>query len=948
VEIEQKRIFFCISPHINYYHSYRGDSIGPAGFGHDLRTMAGILSQIEAIEAKGLCGGVVRVTWDYADLFWSVQLQQAYQPDVLEKVIERCRAGKDDVLIGSWGNVGQPWLDAEEFRVQHAWNLENSMGIGLEQLFPGRVAPYVRNQETMLTQGMIEEYAHLGVEGVCVYYSAIPFDNGRPFLNPRLDWNQRYGLVRFDSMVSDASTLMIPMYGFGDALDHLSVKSWFKKIRRKQEMGEIRGHALVFLNFDMDSETWTGRRISRIVRWLPNMRGLWELAEAVDALDYVEFANLIDVIPRLVSSGHVYGKATLGPDVADGNFNGFHNWAQKYNNTKFWTIGQRARYLKCVADTLTNSQLSQAKGEADALLRDGDDTSDTYLKHKLLFASTTHFGMAMPLNHPHRDTTAVMHARAHYRAAARAAALALEDAVPKMFEVGGNGDAGPRVVILPMRRRGITEWEQKPVGSPLLVRIPAPSELAEERAGEPLLLRVAGDAPQTGATVRAGLYASGPDVPALLETVVPPGCFGESDHLLGTVVPAEGSPAPSPGKGSSRLEATPRVLRNESLAVGIDAEGNLTSLSYEGRDFGCHRFLDSGVGYGEDPERTRAVTPERSRIDVVRDGSDGVSAALRVSGDFEVRPGCVGRADKVLTVYAGLPALFVAVETSFPRTEGAATSAMEASAVQTAYDPNWQEVMPCEVRPDLVGDGRPLRIWRHNFLGRVSCFDLDMREVDAENADMACLSSAISDGWMAVSTGEYGLLVGFNALEAANFAYAPIKVRDRGFGDASRAGQQIRLNPFGTYFGRMLHYWHDGTGHAQEIVTATSSTYRSTGPSFNGKTIAFELVLVPYRGDAPPDEAQSLANHFAFPPLALMEKPGAERPAATSFAPFEEASAALFAEFDLEDAERPYLEWVRAVNENPEKYGSEMPELASADIGLLTMLRVVIDGIRGL
>ena len=80
--------------------------------------MAGILSQIEAIEAEGLCGGVVRVTWDYADLFWSVQLQREYQPEVLEKVIERCRMGKDEVLLGSWGNVGQTWLDAEEFRVQ--------------------------------------------------------------------------------------------------------------------------------------------------------------------------------------------------------------------------------------------------------------------------------------------------------------------------------------------------------------------------------------------------------------------------------------------------------------------------------------------------------------------------------------------------------------------------------------------------------------------------------------------------------------------------------------------------------------------------------------------------------------------------------------------------------------------------------------------------------------
>ncbi|MBW1685159.1 MAG: hypothetical protein JRS35_08855, partial [Deltaproteobacteria bacterium] len=556
-----------------------------------------------------------------------------------------------------------------------------------------------------------------------------------------------------------------------------------------------------------------------------------------------------------------------------------------------------------------------------------------------------------PLNHPHRDTTAVLHAWAHYRAAERAATLALEEAVQRIFGSSGDAGAGPRVAVLPVRRRGITEWEQKSVRAPLLVRIPAVPELASGQSGEPLGLVIAGITPPGAGPIRAGLYSAGPGDSATLEMVIPPECIGEAGYFLGVVTPAGDPPRPPSTTGSSQLEATPRVLRNESLSVGVDEEGNLASLSWGGREFGCRRFLESGSSYGRSPQRARAVAPERSRVDVVRNGSDGLSAAVRVTGDFEICPGRVGRTSKVLTVYAGVPALFVQVETSFPKTEGTETSAMEASSVQTPYDPNWQEVMPCEVRPNLVGDARPLRIWKHNFLGRVTNFDLDMREVDAENADVDCLSCAVSDGWTAVSTGEHGLLVGFNALEAANFAYAPIKLRDRGFGDASHVGQQIRLNPFGTYFGRMLHYWHDGTGHAQEIVPAMSSTYRSTGPSFNGKTIAFELILVPYRGDAPPDDVQSLANHFVFPPLALMEEPGPARSApqklTSSFAPFEQASAALFAQFDLEDANRPYLEWVRVVNENPEKYGDEMPELAPAEIGVRNMLRVAIDGIRG-
>ncbi|MDB4433193.1 hypothetical protein N9166_00465, partial [bacterium] len=659
MEIREKRIFLVISPHINYYHSYRGDSSGPAGFGHDLTTMATILSQIEAIEAEGLCGGTVRVTWDYADLFWSVQLQKEYQPEVFAKVIARCQAGKDDVLLGSWGNVGQPWLDAEEFRTDNAWNLKNAMGIGLSQLFPGRVAPYARTQEAMFTQGMIEEYNRLGVEGLCVYYSAIPFDNGRPFLNPRLDWNQRHGLVKLNSTVSDESMLMIPMYGFGDALDHLSIKSWFKEIREKQKIGEISGHALVLFNFDMDSETWTGIEVPPFLRWMPNTRGLRELAEAVDALDYVEFANLIEVIPRLVSSGHVYGEATLREDVADGCFNGFYNWAQKHDNTRFWTVGQRARYLKCVADTLTGSGLAPSRKRVDAFLRKGDDTSETYLRNKLLFASTTNFGMAMPLNHPHRETTAALYAWSQRRAAEQAVTVALEEAVQKILVPSEGQNGRPRVLVLPVPNRGITEFEQKPLQSPVVVRVPVTRDLTPPSSDEPCPVTIVSEVPAGDARIPACIYPAGPGSPARLEMVVPPECLAEEGYFLGTVVSETVPSGSSRVAGSSAVEATSRVLRGGALTLTIDGDGRVRSFTSNEHEFGCTPFLESGVTYGDKAEKAPRITAASGRVEVLRKGSDGLSASVRLAGEFEIQPGRVARTIKDLTVYAGVPALFV-------------------------------------------------------------------------------------------------------------------------------------------------------------------------------------------------------------------------------------------------------------------------------------------------
>ena len=201
MNIDQKKIFFALSPHINYYHSYRGDSKGVAGFGKDIEIMGKILDALDVIEDEKFSFGPMKISWDYADNFWSIQLQREFQEDVLDRVVERCKQKKDEVIIGSWANTGQPMLDTEELMQDITWHLENEMGIGLKQLFPGRVAPYARTQETMFTQGMIEIYNKMGIKGICMYYSTYAFDSLRPFIYPRLNANQRYGLVKFNSSV---------------------------------------------------------------------------------------------------------------------------------------------------------------------------------------------------------------------------------------------------------------------------------------------------------------------------------------------------------------------------------------------------------------------------------------------------------------------------------------------------------------------------------------------------------------------------------------------------------------------------------------------------------------------------------------------------------------------------------------------------------------------------
>ncbi|MBD3215814.1 MAG: hypothetical protein GF311_24605 [Candidatus Lokiarchaeota archaeon] len=929
MHIDEKKIYFVLSPHINYYHSYRGDSRGPTGFGKDMKLMRAILDKLDEIEDKGLCNGKMRMTWDYADTFWSIQLQQEYQQDVLERVIERCKAGKDEVLIGSWGNVAQPVLDTEQFEIQHQWFLENSMGIGVKQLFGNRIAPYARTQETMFTQGMIEQYNKLGVEGIGIYYSVYPFDVSRPFLNPRLDLNQRYGLVEFQSAVSNTSMLMIPMYAFGDILDYYSIKKWFERIRKYQEKDLIEGHALLFLNFDMDYDNWIGVSLPKFLNWMPNTRGLDEFAEIVDGYEHVEFANLLDVIPKM----KVYGKTILKQDVADGNWNGFYNWAQKYNNTRFWTVGQRARWFKCISDTLCSTGLTQKKNEIAQYIRNEDAAADTYIKNQILFASTTNFGMSMPFQHPHRRKTAMNYAIRSHHAADKALSLAMEDSFSKIYKNIGNEEI--ILTTIPIVNRGISERERVNIISPLLIKTELSNQIIQKLDIRPPQLLIKND-------IDYYVYHQGDNSGHTIEAIIDPARFSDNRFFQAKLEIQEEKTEPS----NNELRATKYEISNEFITIKLDQHGKIHSLRYKDEEFGCDNFLDSAVVFG-DPKKEKRYSASIDDIIVMRDGSDGFSAKIKLISQFKIIQDASVVAEKTITLYAGLKHIFVEVKMKLCDIKGEKCSEDGTSFVEDPWDERWREVMPCEIKPKIIGTEAPLRVWKRNFMGYVSYFDCDMKLVDPKNFDIGCMVANISDGWMALTNNKKGILVGFNALKAANFAFSPIKIKDKGFGDAQDTGQQIRINPFGTYYGEHFNYWTKGSGHAQEIIPQLFGTYHSTASTFSGKEVQFELILSPYIGNQPPKEIQNFADHFSLPPLILIGNKQNPR-IYDNYSLYNTIAENLVKEFGIEELlDMSYLEWVRKVNENfdPEVDGKVKPK--PLNLSLKLMIRLLIDGIRG-
>ncbi|MHA1674833.1 MAG: hypothetical protein ACTSYI_14555, partial [Promethearchaeota archaeon] len=703
MKLEEKRIYFVMSPHINYYHSFRGDSIGTDGFGLDIQIMENLVNMIDECEAQGLCNGNVRISWDYSDLFWTIQLQQKYQPKVLERVIQRCKEGKDEVILGTWGNCILPGLDTEEFLQQSKWMMENQMQIGLEQLFAGRIAPYIRTQETMFTQGMIELFNQLGIKGILNYYAVIPFDTGRPFINPRLDWNQRFGPVNFKSTLSEASMLMIPMYGFGDVMDHLSLKKWFQMIRNRQKSGEIEGHALVVLNHDMDSYTWNGTHLPKILQWMPNSGGIPELLKTVDKLDYVELTNLIDIIPKL----QVHDEVILKQDVADGCFNGFYNWAQKFDNTKYWTLGQQARWLKIATDTLSSQSKTlpdELLNEISSLLRNTDDRTNSYIKNKILFASTTNFGMSMPFNHPHRQKTALKYGVSAFKAAEAAINIALEKPCENNFDnFGVSSNKKNLMLILPLLNRGASEMERKILPNTLLCRAIFPKSVE-------LMLNLPNDLPYILSQKYKNDYIE-------LEALIPKKYFGTKDFCFCELSGLEEEHL-NPIIDDT-LKASTFSLENKYLSLKLDENGKIYSFLFEKREFAAPDFLDSCIAFGK-PKRIMQYRSEKDQIEVLQDGSNNFCASIKITSIFYMYQGLEVKTEKILKVYADIPQLFIEVKMIIPEIRGTVNSDSNVYSVNVKYDDRWQEIIPCEIRPGFIasesGDGKNyLRIWKHNF-----------------------------------------------------------------------------------------------------------------------------------------------------------------------------------------------------------------------------------------
>ena len=807
------KIHIAFRFHVNFYHSYRGDTPDELGFGKDIRIIRQILEVLETCNRRGIpvCG-----TWDIENCFTLEQIIPAHCPDILEGLQRRVGSGRDEVQLISYNNGLISAHTAHEFEEAMRRALTNTAGSGLRDLFGDGVETQVRPQEMMYTPIHLQLYRALGIDSISLYYSALPFNAFSNFI-PLLGTRERYNPLTLSYPGIAATMTLLPAYNVGDLADHLTLRRWVKGMRRQQSTMAEPCDLLLLLDQDADDPFWCGYDVPGWVKArFSSVRGLPGLLEDLLDLDYVRFTTP----GRYLKQHSPVRTVTIGQDTADGSFDGLSSWVEKWSNHRLFTGLERARLL----DLQVRRLAGNPDPEVEALL-----TAAFEARLKLL--STTHFGMAAPVMNLTREGCGRDLAREAVETARSVFQKVAARPAPASFHL---------VDYVRGESTRLIEYRAHP--SQAFIRLPLRPDVPLPLA----LLDAGGDAIPC-----AILDSGGEREIAFVDHVEP-----EEDRPYRVMVGRSG-----PNWNGAPLRADGEALANGRLHLTLDRHGQVIGLRLDGRECSDGQFLSSAVRYGGRTVRVGTWVALRARV-------SGPVASLSMRGMARLPGGIPVTFERELLLAADLPYLYVSLRAVYPRTPDRGFDPGKAGRLLQAWDARWQEVLPCQISPAL--DGRPqspLRVWKHNFCDHVSAFDLDYGRFSPNRA-LSNVNNQITHAWLAVSDGTAGLLVAQTADSASSVAFCPLRTCRHG------VHNRVKLNPFGSYSGRQYRYATAETGLGALLATTFSAAdhLKPYAPSYNGRIQEFRLMLAPYVGDEPPESIRYDAEAFAYPYLVLNDE----------------------------------------------------------------------------
>jgi len=841
------KVYVILGFHTSFYHSWRGDSPDEAGFGTDIRLVRAILKMLNEANAEGK---KARGYWE-GDNYWTFEeIIPNYSPDIIAGIRERVASGQDEVLLGPYNNGANHAATEDEFRTAVAWSIENPYGSGMKQIF-GKIFPLYRSQEGMYTTGQNRIFLEEGVKGMIVYYSSIPFDSISPFV-PALSAEVRFNPFWYRSVPDEDPIVVFPAVSPGDLVNYTSLEKWMLDLHKLQTSGKVKSDLVIHINFDADAETWLPVKMPKGLEWFPNSGGLIEYINAVNKYQWADFT-----VPSEYLKNHPpQAEVLVRQDLADGAYNGNYSWSEKYQSILNWTSLEQSRLFSYRAMALSKRVPKPLAESVSKRLWEGKDSSFFY---RLVGLSTTHFGMSTPIINEERQAKAELiigKARAIGAEAEKEQALAIKkQAKPEKDAL--------YIFELYNFARG---KEAKPVSAKMIMRVP-------------LILPAGIDA--------VSLKSNGKPAPASMVNLKKLYDGSVSGELI-FIAELKGEerkaynvyPAPQTG-GSS--PGNLKNLKNNWIELKLSEADGVASFSYLGKPVGKSDFLKPFINYRVNNKEQIWSASGYSFEDLSWERWEGAQRSrIKTKIPMQVESGNYESGfSYTFTILDELPYLLIEVDADYAYTLPQDILHTIQQKLRRYLDLKWVEVAPFQLKPALNAPAeKPLRVWKHNYLGITSFYDLNYGAINPKNKNLDSFNHQVTAGWVAVSNGSLGLALAQSAESLASLAFCPMRLREipsAGAHPSVRPGradtqvrphneQQIYLNPFGSYFGKQFDYSHLGGNNAgTEISTIASAALRANGPSYNGAHEKFSLLLAPYAGDQPPEELQQNLSAFFYP-----------------------------------------------------------------------------------
>jgi hypothetical protein len=699
----------------------------------------------------------------------------------------------------------------------------------LRQLFP-KVTPFYRPQESVFTTGQEKILKECGVDGLMLYYALVPFNTLGVF-TPALSQERRYNPFWFRSREDQPPLILFPAMSAADVIEKNSLEVMMLDLHARQQRGEIQSDVVIHLNEDADLESWLPLDLPKFMKWMPNTRGLNEYIDLVNKYPWADFT-----VPSEYLAGHPpQGEVLVRQDLADGGFDGSYSWAEKCASLRTWTVLEQSRLATYRAEALAK----RAGLDLRDLLWEGMDSS--FFK-RLIGLSTTHFGMSTPVINEERQARAFAILGESRQIAHQAERKAAGRVVRRTYQ-----DHAPDNILY--------EFEL----------LPTPPD----RDAEPASARVAVNVPIILPEGICNVKVIGTEGKSIRASVTDPVRFSDGRtgfqlrfvtdnfHNLYRVIP----------EPWHKSHAPVRVLENKWLRIEFSGETGIRSFKYNGAEIGGTDFLQPFVTYRTKgkPVVYLATAWEQQLIDL--DSWDGLERVRMKAGVPMQTPYGEFLSEFFYTfnLFDDLPYLYVDVEARFAATPATETIHNMTQKLRRLMDLRWIEVAPFQLRPLLEAPAaKPLRVWKHNYLGITAYYDLNYGQINSHNRNLDSFNHQVTAGWVAVSNGKRGLLLGENAEALTSMAFCPMRLREQ------NGIQQLWLNPFGSYYGEQASYSHLGaTGLGADFLKAFSGFLKPNGPSYNGQTLHFTLMLAPYSDDEPQADLQAEAAAHFYPPEVI-------------------------------------------------------------------------------